>query len=140
MEKTEELRKIAGILGGKSSVLIFAHRNPDGDALGSAICAGLMLKSLGKRVEYAIGKDTAELYRIFEEGQLFGQVPQGEFESALIVDCSTRDFVDNEQYLEKCSSTIVIDHHISNKGYGDYVYIDKDAAATGEILYALIQI
>jgi len=140
MENIDSLKEIANALTEQGSVLIFAHKNPDGDAIGSSICAGLALKSLGKHVKYALGKDSAELYKIFEEGEHFGEPIEGAFDAALIVDCSTDDFIDNEPLLKLCAKRIVIDHHKSNQGYGDIAYCDSDAAATGEILYALLQI
>ncbi len=43
--------------------------------------------------------------------------------------------------MSQCVSapkTLNIDHHISNTEYADYLYLDTAAAATGEIMYELI--
>ncbi len=44
-----------------------------------------------------------------------------------------------EGMLEKYSFLPNIDHHPSNPGYGDLVYIDPKAPATGQILFELIR-
>jgi phosphoesterase RecJ-like protein len=41
------------------------------------------------------------------------------------------------KYPEDNRIDIVIDHHVSNTGYGKYNYVNADAAASGEIIYAL---
>ncbi|MCL1802242.1 MAG: bifunctional oligoribonuclease/PAP phosphatase NrnA [Eubacteriaceae bacterium] len=136
----KKLYAIAQSLMEQPSILIFSHKNPDGDAIGSAVCAGLALKSLGKKVSYAIEKDTAGLYSLFAEGDCFGEEIGGSYSAALVLDCSTSDFIANESLLGKCGRVIVLDHHLSNGGYGDEAYIDSNAAATGEILYDLIKL
>ena len=41
--------------------------------------------------------------------------------------------------LPEKATWVVIDHHVSNRGYGDLNLIDSTAPATGEILFRLIQ-
>ncbi|UKI37722.1 MAG: DHHA1 domain-containing protein [Clostridiales bacterium] len=36
-----------------------------------------------------------------------------------------------------CENSFCIDHHVTNKGFADFNYIDADASATGEIVFAL---
>ena len=41
--------------------------------------------------------------------------------------------------IRHASRWINIDHHISNPGYGDLVYIDPVAPATGQIVYEFLR-
>ena len=140
MKNSRKLSQIADEIRSRDSFLIFAHKNPDGDAVGSAVSMGLLLKSLGKKVSYAVNRDNAGLWSIFEEGSYFGEPVSGYYDFAVAVDCSTSDFIDCSEHLSRCSGLIVIDHHVSNKGYGDISYIDSDASAAGEIIYELFKI
>ena len=137
MKSRKKLSEIAGEIRSRESFLIFAHKNPDGDAVGSAVSMGLLLKALGKKVSYAVNRDNAGLWSIFDEGSFFGEPVSGYYDAAVTVDCSTRDFIDCGEHLNRCTFMIVIDHHASNKGYGDAAYIDSGACAAGEIIYDL---
>ena len=139
MKNRRQLLKICDEIKRKNTFLIFAHNDPDGDAIGSAVCMGLALKFIGKTVEYAIDRDKAGLWNIFDEGENFGNPIDSFYEAALILDCSTPDFIENKHLLSKCDSTLLIDHHTSNKGYGDLAYIDSDSSSTGEIIYSLVK-
>ena len=139
MKNRRKLLKICDEIKRKSTFLIFAHLDPDGDAIGSAVSLGLMLKGLGKSVEYAIDRDKSGLWNLFSEGEDFGKPVESFYEVALIVDCSTPDFIGNNRFLSKCDSLMIIDHHASNIGYGDLAYIDSDISSTGEIVYSLIK-
>ncbi|MCL1913817.1 MAG: bifunctional oligoribonuclease/PAP phosphatase NrnA [Eubacteriaceae bacterium] len=137
-----EANNLSGIekaIRENSSFLIFAHKNPDGDAIGSAVCAGVMLKKIGKSVGYAISHDNSGLSKLFEEGEFFMSQIMGEYDVALVLDCSTLDFMDNQELLGLCKCTMLLDHHQTEGGesYCDFYFVDADRAATGEIVYEL---
>ncbi|MGB8361320.1 MAG: DHHA1 domain-containing protein, partial [Acidimicrobiia bacterium] len=35
---------------------------------------------------------------------------------------------------------IVLDHHVTNEGFGDIAVVDPESAATGEVVYALLEV
>ena len=121
------------------SVLIFAHKNPDGDAIGSSIAMGLALKSIHKKVDYAVDYDTKKCYALFNESQYFNVPLLNKYDVALVLDCSTRDYVHHNELLSLCSEIILLDHHRTNEGFADVGVIEADSAATGEIVYNTIK-
>ena len=121
------------------SALIFAHHNPDGDAIGSAVASGLILKELGYEVvDYAVQKDIRGYYEILSEGVNFFKPIKESYDLAVIVDCSTFEYIYNNELISRCKRKVLIDHHISNKTtFADFTYVDGNAAAAGELVYEL---
>lgn len=135
--KNSNLKRIAEMLNEAGSILIFAHKNPDGDAIGSAVCMGLLLKSLGKKVDYCLEEDTKGYVELFEEGKNLYGVLSEYYDIALILDTSTVNYIYNSGQMSRCAKIILIDHHQTNEGFGDCIYIDPSAAATGELIFLL---
>src|SRR5438045_4375954 len=78
----------------------------------------------------------------FLPGGEFLQTPLSEpqdFDVAIALDTATQSRLGTATSLVRSAKTwINIDHHPSNPGYGDLVYIDSNAPATGQILFELI--
>src|SRR5438045_5512832 len=78
----------------------------------------------------------------FLPGGEFLQTPLSEpqdFDVAIALDTATQSRLGTATSLVRSAKTwINIDHHPSNPGYGDLVYIDATAPATGQILFELI--
>ncbi|MDR3083943.1 MAG: bifunctional oligoribonuclease/PAP phosphatase NrnA, partial [Streptomyces sp.] len=53
----EEWRRALELIAGSDEIDLVCHICPDGDALGSALAAGLALRGLGKRVRVSFGDD-----------------------------------------------------------------------------------
>lgn len=137
--KNSSLKQVAAFLKQADSILIFAHKNPDGDAVGSAVCMGLMMKSLGKKIDYCLEEDSKGYAELFEEGSnLYGALSD-HYDIALILDTSTVNYVYNSEQISRCDKIMLIDHHQTNEGFGDCVYIDPSAAATGELIFLLAE-
>ncbi len=132
-----EIKKFAELIKTMDSVLIFAHKNPDGDAIGSAVCAGLLLKECGIDVGYCIGEDKKGYLSLFEEGVHFKDEIKSNYDAALLIDTSTPSYVYDNEKIGRCDKIFVIDHHVSNEGFGDYTFHDPTAGATGELIYQL---
>ncbi|MFA0816457.1 MAG: bifunctional oligoribonuclease/PAP phosphatase NrnA [Anaerofustis sp.] len=132
-----DMKTIAAMLAQAETILIFAHKNPDGDAVGSAICAGLLLKKLGKTVHYCMKKDQKGCAALLEESKYFEQPLSDSYDAALVVDSSTQTYIWGAENLTRCARILLIDHHMTNEGFGDYSAIDPKAGATGELIYLL---
>jgi phosphoesterase RecJ-like protein len=62
------------------------------------------------------------------------------YDLAISLDCADRErhgeFMD---IYGRAKDSICIDHHKSNKGFGNYYYCDPDASATSEIIYRFLE-
>ena len=124
--------------------LVVSHINPDGDAIGSTLAVGEILRLMGKQAilvnEGAIpGKFSilAGSDRILNFTEL-GKESIPPFDAVIAVDCA--DFY-RIGAVATCFPEHVpllnIDHHPTNDGFGEVQFICDEAAATVELLYDL---
>jgi len=122
-------------------VAIMSHVRPDGDALGSELALGLCLQQLGKEVHIWNEEGMLEKYSFLPRAELLTKppaVPQ-DVDLAVALDTAIQNRLGTAgQAIRSAKLWINIDHHVSNPGYGDLVYIDPSAPATGQILFELI--
>ncbi|MHB1043064.1 MAG: DHH family phosphoesterase [Eubacteriales bacterium] len=134
---------IAGVIAGAGRVLISGHVVPDGDSIGSTLGLKLALQSAGKLVT-AAGQDPVPWQYKFLPGagdyQVTGDV-DAVYDTFIALDCSIPERLGEgfRKMIEKCGTVVNIDHHLGTDGFGAYRYIDTTAAATGEIIFDLMQ-
>jgi phosphoesterase RecJ-like protein len=134
--------EIAALLRGRRRFAVLSHVRPDGDALGSQLALALCLKELGKEVHVWNEDGLLEKYAFLPEGKLLTKPPAEpeDFDVVVALDTATRDRLGTTLgAIRSAQHWINIDHHPSNPGYGDLVYIDPFAPATGQILFELIR-
>ena len=121
---------------------ILSHVRPDGDALGSQLALALSLKQLGKDVRVWNEDGMLEKYSFLARAQLLTKPPSGpeDVDVAIALDTAIQNRLGTAfQAIRRAKIWINIDHHPSNPGYGDLVYVDPTAPATGQILFELIK-
>ena len=121
---------------------ILSHVRPDGDALGSQLALALSLKQLGKNVRVWNEDGMLEKYSFLARAQLLTKPPSGpeDVDVAIALDTAIQNRLGTAfQAIRTAKIWINIDHHPSNPGYGDLVYVDPTAPATGQILFELIK-
>jgi len=132
---------IGGALRQHHRFAVLSHVRPDGDALGSTLALALALKELGKDVRAWNEEGMLEKYSFLAGAELLTLPPNApeEFDVAIALDTATQNRLGKAaEAVRKANLWINIDHHPSNPGYGDLVYIDPIAPATGQILFELI--
>lgn len=129
--------KVIPILQAAKKVAIFAHTNPDGDAMGSAYSLKLALKGMGKSAEVFLspGSDT-QAYRL-----VHGKKPEGisvdDCDLMIALDCGdVYRLGDYQQKFEACANTVSIDHHITHKAFAKETVV-RDISSTCELIFSL---
>lgn len=123
--------------------ILTTHLNPDGDALGSLTGLGLALSKTGKNVVMIMPHPIPATFQ-FMPGvrQIKKEVDLlAGFDMAIAVDCTdlnrvgerVRDVFLHTEHIAN------IDHHISNRFFGNINIVDPQAAATGEIISDILQ-
>ena len=133
------LKEAAAKILEADNLVITTHVNPDGDALGSSLALYQMLIKLGKNVDVLIDDDIPEAFSFLPDIEAI-QKPEKESYPAdyLIMLDVSKDRIG--QVLDKCQASIInIDHHRTNDGEADFLYLDAERAATAEIIYQLAQ-
>lgn len=121
------------------NIVILTHETPDGDAIGSSLAMKIALKQLGKNADIII----KEYPRVFNFLPYRDEVKQesniDKYDLAISLDCADLKRLVGNEYFEKAKQTIVIDHHRSNKMYGNINFVNPVAPACCQILIGMFQ-
>ncbi len=125
-------------------ILTVCHRDPEADALGSALGLALALEEMGKLATPVCTDPVPAMYDFMPEIGRFRRDPDPSVDYDLIVvgDCGELDRVGavRERHAELFGRVPIvdIDHHGSNTGFGVVDWIDPQAAATCEMVTLLL--
>jgi phosphoesterase RecJ-like protein len=129
------------LINRNKNFLIVAHKNPDGDALGSEIALAMALMKLKKNV-YIYNQDPPpKRYSKFPKASLI-QTEKKNFKEdvTIFVDCAEADRIGKiKENIDFSKPLINIDHHIGNTKFGTVNVIKPDYSSTAEIIYKLIK-
>jgi phosphoesterase RecJ-like protein len=137
-EFAETYRAIDFTIRKYNHFLVASHMRPDGDAIGSQLAMGILLRDMGKQVEVWNQDPVPGKYAFLPHSDWVKQPPAQprEFEVVFALDNASfqrlgrvKDAIAARKYL------INMDHHASNDGYGDLSLIDPASPATGQVLY-----
>lgn len=122
-----------------NNVLLAAHVNPDGDALGSLAACGEILQRLGKNFfTYCPSGVPRYLDFLPLPGKVWRELEQlpEEPQSAIYLDCSEPRRLGSQLVSRyKDWPSVNIDHHVSPKGLGSLAnYIHPEASATAQLV------
>lgn len=141
--KAEIFQQIGDAIRAHQRFVVLSHMRPDGDALGCQLAMALVLRALGKEFVVWNEDGMTEKFLYHPENQLVTKPPQDEkhdFDVVLALDTATQVRLGTPlNSIGSAKLWINIDHHISNPGYGDIVWIDSTSPATGQILFELFQ-
>jgi phosphoesterase RecJ-like protein len=134
--------EIADAIKQANRIAILSHVRPDCDAIGSQLALGLSLKILGKEVVGWNEDGLPESFRFLEKSDFVTRPPSEpeEFDLAIALDTASQQRLGTTLgAIRRAKQWINIDHHASNPGYGNLVYIDTRAPATGQIVYEFLR-
>ena len=140
------------------SIILTAHINPDGDALGSLLAFYFMIDDFCKKnnmekiIKIVVDDKLPKYMRHFEDTELiwsyekFGEEFKHNFQNDekfdlfISLDCANEERYGKAIEIKKLSKkSINIDHHISNTEHADFNYVE-DICSTGELLYQFLEI
>jgi phosphoesterase RecJ-like protein len=140
-ERDTKFAEIGRALREHNKFAVLSHVRPDGDALGSTLALALSLKGLGKEVRAWNEEGMLEKYNFLAQAQLLTQPPSEpeDFDVVVALDTAVQNRLGTTtSAVRHAKLWINIDHHPSNPRYGDLVYIDPTAPATGQILFEFL--
>lgn len=136
------LPRIIELINQYRTFLITSHVRLDGDALGSELALCYTLRGLGKEALIYNQDQTPDNYRFLPgSGDIVQNLQHPEkYDVAFVLDCSDLERTGAPaSAISGMPRIINIDHHVSNGGFCDVVYIDREASSTGELVYRLIR-
>ena len=141
MSKRVDLPEVLSILKNAQSLILVSHVSPDGDTLGSTLALAEGLRQTGKKVTVMVDDDISSTYNFMPGiGEYIRPVKGQNYAADLLVimDASSLDRIG---IVEECVKAPIlnIDHHISNTGFADYLWLDDKATATGQMMFTLLK-
>ncbi len=142
MSHTESFAEIVSRIEESERVLLLSHDRPDGDAIGSMVAFGLVLESLDKKVRMVNFNEVPESLSFLPSSDRVEQPGRRiDCDLVIVLDSAGRDRINESvwQTVPDSVPLVVIDHHISNSGFGEVCLVDSDSPATGQILFQLFE-
>lgn len=133
----------ARAIADADQVALACHVGPDGDALGSMLGLAVAIEHAGKDVVASFGSPF-EIPASLSFLPTRRLVPPAEFPGApelmVVLDTGSADRIGElGSNAKKAGTLVVIDHHVTNEGFGDISVVDSTAAATGELVYRVLR-
>lgn len=134
----------AALLRRAEAVTVLSHVNPDADTLGSALALALALERAGTAVQvsfpapHVLPRSLHVLPRtdLIVPPEALGTA----HELVVVVDCSTAERVGElGAVLGAAQTSLIIDHHRTNPGFGDRHLIDADAQSTCSVVDEILR-
>lgn len=125
------------------SFLVLSHKKPDGDAITSCLAFAALLQAIGKSVTLFNVDPVPQQFSFLPDSDKFRQtLPAGScFDAVVVLDCAVLEKIGEAALAGVTYQTMLnIDHHAKNTRFGDYCYVDSEAAACGAVVYDLIQL
>ena len=133
------MNEIWDLIKKSNSILLLAHENPDGDAIGSLMGFYHMLKGMNKNVD-AIVPEMPETFLFLDSIDEVKQSSEKDYDLVIVVDCANKERLgQTNNEFDRCKKSIVIDHHASNTKYGDVNYVEEDTSSCCQVIYYLFK-
>jgi phosphoesterase RecJ-like protein len=139
-----DYEEVAKRLRAGKRFLLTGHRNPDGDALGSALGLALALDAAGKEARVVMRDAWSSAYtkmpgisRVAVADSLPSDWPAG-WDALFTMECPEADRAGWPNLL--AGTVVNVDHHPGNTRYGAVNLVDLPAAAVGEMVADLLDL
>lgn len=132
---------LLSLLESSHNILCVSHVSPDGDAVGSLLGLGAILRSLGKRPTLALQDEAMSEFQFMPgvENIIGPAEVAHSYDLIVCLDTSSIDRI-GTVYRPEIHNQIplaVIDHHVTNTLFGTENWVDTGCAATCQMLVHL---
>lgn len=130
-------------------ITIIAHRNPDGDALGSSLGLKLFLERFGHAVTVVMPSEAPNTFSflpaissivVFDLRHDDARAALDKADCIFCLDFNALDRVDKlgENIQFSKAKKVLIDHHLDPEPFADHIFSDTAASSTCELIYKFI--
>jgi bifunctional oligoribonuclease and PAP phosphatase NrnA len=130
------------LIEAHQEVLIFGHKDADGDTLGCSLAFAEALRNAGKHVWVLIPPPLPEIYAFLPGFDEIKDLPPPGVEPELVFFFDSGNLERSGSSVKHIAShaTIVnVDHHPSNSRFGDVNVIEADASAVGQMVFRMLE-
>lgn len=124
-------------------VVVTAHHNPDGDAIGSMLGLARALRAAGQDVVLAHPDPEpvpGDLAFLVADGEEIAATPPPDVAERVLVtvDCASAGRLWHEPVHEAARLVVNVDHHQDNTRFGDLNLVEPLASSTAEVVVGVI--
>jgi len=131
-------QQIGERIAGARRILMITHVAPDGDAIGSLLGLGWLLRAQGKELTLACEDPVPEAYTWLPGSDEIVREASGSYSLIISLDCSDRRRMGQVCTADLSSLPLInIDHHITNTSFGTLNWVDPGSAAAAQIVLNL---
>lgn len=143
MTELKIVEKVLEVIQPHKRILCVSHVNPDGDAYGSLLGMGWILRHLGKTPTLAMHDRTPADFRFMPGSDqiITPAAVANSYDLIICLDASSPDRMGAVFRPEAHAQIplLVIDHHITNTRFGAWNWVAPEYAATCQMLVTLAQ-
>ncbi len=137
------LAAAAEVIDGARSIVTTGHIGPDGDSLGSALGFALAARASGRQAVVAFSKDfeVPQQFAFLDTSPVVEPDAVGKPDVLVTFDVGDLHRIGEMAAVaerERAKKVVMIDHHLSTRGFGDLIVNDPEAAAAAQLSYELI--
>lgn len=133
------IKKIIEVIKSSKGLLIAGHTNPDGDAMGAMIGMAHLCEYL--KVPYTVVLEKVpETFKALTLGVHTSEQIDRDYDTFITVDCGdSKRLGVYEEAFYKASSSINIDHHVTNAHFATYNYVVAEGSSTSELVFRVME-
>ncbi|OLT21730.1 phosphoesterase [Pseudonocardia sp. CNS-139] len=136
--------RAAQLLAAAPDVTLLAHVDPDADSLGSALALGIALHRRGAAVRVSFATPERMPETLVPLDVLGLVVPPEQVPAAppVLVACDAAEPARLGTLADRLAASgvsVMLDHHVTNPGFGDVQVLDPDAEATVVLAYDVLR-
>lgn len=134
--------QIGKLIKDSDNFAIVSHTSPDGDSMGAILGLYNALIMMGKSVDIFLEEAPPDKFSFLPNfKRIRYDKNYGNYSYLFILDCGDLERLGNcMEIVHNCKALINIDHHISNKLFGNINIVDANASSTGELIYEILKI
>jgi len=136
-----EWQPVIDVIAQAEEIVLITHCNPDGDGIGAQQALYDVLSAAGKQVRMHNRDGVPRIYQFLKHADKVGQGDwNGTQDADLIIalDCGAFGRLGMPESFFAGATLMNIDHHASNKRFGDINLVDARYCATGAMIYDLM--
>lgn len=136
----ENFKKAKSLILEKNKIVLYTHKDPDGDAIGGISALDMALKKIKKDVKSVLSGSVPSNFH-FLPFPSFEESPPRETELIIILDCARLDRTGfSDKVLKKENVPIInIDHHPQEESFGHLDIVETSFTSTSELIYYLLK-
>ena len=136
----KKIEDIKNLIEDCKTVALFAHMNPDGDAIGSVLAFKNMLDSLKKETFVFLPTPISDTFDFLDIQNIVNKNKLGKYDLAICLDCpNTKRFGEWEKEFFKAKKSIKIDHHIVTDNFATICVVDEEISSTCELIFKIFK-